>query len=201
MNSQLIVNIKDLLPIQKKVNEVVKERLGRTVQIDEYTLAFSVELFEYFNAIGKWKWWKQSHILNKEKVLDELADCFAFFLSIVEILEFMVGERESESFINGVEMDIQESINSLVNMSKNTSNEKTANDLMRFVGCNSDIIYPATQDIFVGEFETMIDVTIKRFSIAIHLATLLFEGITWEEITEAYRKKSQVNIDRQNGGY
>lgn len=50
------INIQELLPIQQEVNEVVTERLGREPAIDEYMLAFNVELFEYFNAIGTWKW-------------------------------------------------------------------------------------------------------------------------------------------------
>lgn len=44
-------------------------------------------------------------------------------------------------------------------------------------------------------------VTTQRFGIAIFLAMQLFEGITWNEITNAYKSKSKVNIDRQNGGY
>ena len=41
----------------------------------------------------------------------------------------------------------------------------------------------------------------ERFAVAIYLATLLFPGITWEEMTEAYLTKSQENINRQERNY
>lgn len=75
----------ELLPIQKSVNKVVNKRLVlNDIDLPEpidYVLAMHVEFFEYINAIGTWKWWKQNHELKKEKVLDELADIMAFFLS------------------------------------------------------------------------------------------------------------------------
>jgi hypothetical protein len=46
------INIKELMSIQKEVDEVVIERLGRDITPEERVLAFNVELFEYFNAIG-----------------------------------------------------------------------------------------------------------------------------------------------------
>ncbi len=49
------INLIELLPIQAEVNRIVKERLGRRVGADEYILAFNVEVFEYFNAVGTWK--------------------------------------------------------------------------------------------------------------------------------------------------
>ena len=44
-------------------------------------------------------------------------------------------------------------------------------------------------------------VTVERFAIAIFIATVLFEGITWDEITQAYKEKSAVNIKRQEENY
>lgn len=46
------VNLKELLPIQQEVNRTVVERIGRNVTVEEFILAFNVELFEYLNAIG-----------------------------------------------------------------------------------------------------------------------------------------------------
>ncbi len=77
------INIKELIPIQKEVDEKVVERLGREPGMEERILALNVELFEYFNAVGTWKWWKHNHVIDREKILDELADCFAFFLSMI----------------------------------------------------------------------------------------------------------------------
>ena len=64
-------------------------------------------MFEYFNAVGIWKWWKHSHKINREKILDELADCFAFFLSLVDLQnEIAIHVRQKE-----IISDIEEEIN------------------------------------------------------------------------------------------
>lgn len=81
-------NFLDLLKTQREVNEVVNERLKESEialpEVADYLVAMHVEFFEFINEIGIWKWWKQSHKMNKERILDELADIMAFFLSIVD---------------------------------------------------------------------------------------------------------------------
>lgn len=182
------VNLKDLLPIQKEVNKIVTERLGRSVTISEFILAFNVELFEYFNAIGTWKWWKQSHVVDKEKVLDELADCFAFFLSAIDLQDQANMLKHGVSIIPSIETRLEEIIESLYGEDFGETKEERVNSLINIVGTDNEMA------------ESTID-TLGRLGVAIHLATLLFDGITWEEITEAYRKKSEENIARQNKGY
>lgn len=183
------INILELLLIQEEVNKVVVERLGREVSVDEFILAFTVELFEYFNAIGTWKWWKQSHELNRERILDELADCFAFFLSIVLKADNIHMSKEGTHIVEAYQDEIQEIFDVLENSQREEMIEplKLVNNWILLMGCNHEM----------GDNI----VTIQRFTIAIFLATQIFESITWEEITEAYKNKSQVNIDRQNGGY
>jgi hypothetical protein len=46
------INLMGLLPIQEEVNEVVVTRLGRMPNVEEFIIAFNVEVFEYFNAVG-----------------------------------------------------------------------------------------------------------------------------------------------------
>jgi dimeric dUTPase (all-alpha-NTP-PPase superfamily) len=79
--------LEDLLKTQIEVRDVVMQKLATAPTKDDYALAMHVEVFELFNAIGTWKWWKHSHIVNKEKILDELADVIAFFLSYMLVLE------------------------------------------------------------------------------------------------------------------
>lgn len=50
------INIQELIDIQRSVNAKVREKMDRAIEADEFLLAFNVELFEYFNAIGTWKW-------------------------------------------------------------------------------------------------------------------------------------------------
>jgi hypothetical protein len=46
------INLMSLLSTQSEVNEVVVDRLGRTPNVEEFIIAFNVEVFEYFNAVG-----------------------------------------------------------------------------------------------------------------------------------------------------
>lgn len=52
----IVVKLTDLIEVQRTVNSIIKEKLEKPVTNKEFILAFNVELFEYFNAIGIWKW-------------------------------------------------------------------------------------------------------------------------------------------------
>lgn len=182
------INIEELMNIQREVNAKVREKMDRAVEADEFLLAFNVELFEYFNAVGTWKWWKHSHEIKREKVLDELADCFAFFLSAIDIENEVSLLRDEKEVISDIEEDLNEIFQALTNNFRETDLDRdlVINDLILYVGTDNEI-----QGIL----------TIERFAIAIFIATLLFDGITWDEITEAYKVKSNVNIQRQVENY
>ena len=46
------IKIIELMDIQRNVNKKVMEKLDTPIMGDQFILAFNVELFEYFNAIG-----------------------------------------------------------------------------------------------------------------------------------------------------
>ena len=79
--------LEELLKTQAEVRDEVMKKLKTPPTKEDHTLAMHIELFELFNEIGTWKWWKNSHILKKDRVLDELADVIAFFLSYMLLLE------------------------------------------------------------------------------------------------------------------
>jgi len=91
-------SFKDFVPIQKAVNKVVKERLDeqgiKHPGGDEYLLAMQVEFFEFINELQVWKWWKHNKAVNKDEVLDELADVIAFFTCL--LIEFNLGASVDE---------------------------------------------------------------------------------------------------------
>jgi dimeric dUTPase (all-alpha-NTP-PPase superfamily) len=187
--SKMIANLKELVPVQREVNRTVREKLDRDISANEFLLALNVELFEYFNAVGTWKWWKHSHTINREKILDELADCFAFFLSLIDLENIIEMEEDptSEKVIAKVEAEINDILETLDRVYGETKTpHKEINDLITYIGTDNEI---------KGVL------TVERFAIAIFIVTLLFEDITWEEISEAYLIKSQVNVDRQVQNY
>jgi len=162
-----------LIPIQRMVNKVVNKRLAVN-DMDlpepiEYLLAMQVEFFEFLNELGTWKWWKQSQELNKEKILDELADVIAFFLST----QISVGNTAATMD------DVMDEIFA---------------DLYKYSA--KDIIMNVTASIQDG----LPQPSLILMGIAILLAHKTVDA-TWEEISEAYEKKSQINIDRQNENY
>jgi len=79
--------LEELLKTQAEVRDEVMKKLKTAPTKEDHTLAMHIELFELFNEIGTWKWWKHSHIVKKDRVLDELADVMAFFLSYMLLLE------------------------------------------------------------------------------------------------------------------
>jgi dimeric dUTPase (all-alpha-NTP-PPase superfamily) len=79
--------LEELLKTQAEVRDEVMKKLKTPPTKEDHTLAMHIELFELFNEIGTWKWWKHSHIPKKDRILDELADVIAFFLSYMLLLE------------------------------------------------------------------------------------------------------------------
>jgi len=77
----------ELMKVQMSVRDEVMKKLTTPPTKEDHTLAMHVEVFELFNEIGVWKWWKKSHVPKKDRILDELADVIAFFLSYMLLLE------------------------------------------------------------------------------------------------------------------
>lgn len=181
------VNLRELIPVQQEVNARVREKMDRNVNPEEFILAFNIELFEFFNAVGIWKWWKHNHKVNKEKVLDELADCFAFFLSIVDQSDKeKLVDIDGDDIVLAFENDVNSHLQKLTEFNDRDTYE-TIKDLIIFVG--------------VGNETRMESGSIQRFAIAIHIARLLYPELVWEDLVKAYLKKSGVNIQRQETNY
>lgn len=179
------INLRELVDIQKKVDERIKENWNRPVDAEGLILAFNVELFEYFNAIGIWKWWKNNHKIDRFRILDELSDLFAFYISLMN-LKIEVGGKD---IVDEIEEDIEMLIERFSSYAESSdlSQKDLIIDFITYVATDSEMDYSVT--------------ITERFALSIYLSTLLFEGITWDEITEAYHYKSAVNIQRQDENY
>lgn len=184
------IKIGEMLKTQEEVNKVIGEKLPRLPNGGDYILAFNIEFFEFINEVGVWKWWKHSHVPNKEKVLDELADCFAFFLSLINLSALSEEEeKDQELFKYSTSkrlQDIFESLAALEHENEEMSTEMILQNLITYVGTDNE-----TEGVD----------TMTRMAIAIYIATLIFPEITWEDIVSAYNKKSETNINRQKENY
>lgn len=80
------MNISTAFEVQAKTDAAVAAKLTASLEdwkhLQDRKFAFRVEVMELANEVGFFKYWKHSHKSNKERILDELADCIAFALSI-----------------------------------------------------------------------------------------------------------------------
>jgi L-cystine uptake protein TcyP (sodium:dicarboxylate symporter family) len=117
-----------------------------------------------------------------------LADCFAFFLSAIDVESEIAKEKEGiEDFIETVEMQIADYIISLTQYKADTEDTLIAiTELITYIGTDNEIKGVTT---------------VERFAIAIFIAIAMFPGITWDQITAAYKLKSIINKERQEEDY
>jgi dimeric dUTPase (all-alpha-NTP-PPase superfamily) len=82
------MNIENLLQMQKELDIAIAKNLGmeddfNSVEIvDQRVFALKVELGEFANETGFFKYWKQSHTMNRAATIEELADVMHFLLSV-----------------------------------------------------------------------------------------------------------------------
>lgn len=80
----MLDQLKELLEMQKALDKaMLKERGIEKYPSDEMRIALFVELGELMNELpSRFKVWKKSPVDNREKALEEYADCLAFKMSI-----------------------------------------------------------------------------------------------------------------------
>jgi dimeric dUTPase (all-alpha-NTP-PPase superfamily) len=82
------MNLEELYQLQIELDRVIVENLGLQDNfnsfdyVDKRVFALKVELGEFSNEVGWFKYWKRSHVMDREKTLEELADVIHFFLSV-----------------------------------------------------------------------------------------------------------------------
>jgi dimeric dUTPase (all-alpha-NTP-PPase superfamily) len=86
------MNLTKVYEMQRELDQaiekvLVKEKKGHFSLSDELVVenrkyAFQVELMEFANEVGFFKYWKRSHKMNIEKALEEFVDCIHFLVSL-----------------------------------------------------------------------------------------------------------------------
>ena len=159
-------NLRDLQLIQYEVDKHME-----VWEREKIITALSEEFHKWYNAIGFFKIWKK-HKTPVEKQLDELADCLAFALSLL---------NDDEKHF---EIDRCATV-------LNRNNEQHIK-LMR-------------NEIEHGElFSKRVHNTVYKQSVGFSIELILNIAMiyySFEDLFEAYKKKSLVNIQRQKEGY
>lgn len=142
-----------------------------TWQRDKIITALSEEFHEWYNAIGFFKIWKK-HKTPIEKQLDELADCLAFALSLLN------GDEKH------FEIDRCETV-------LNRNNEQHIK-LMRNEIEHGKLF---SKRVHNTVYEQSVEFSIE---LILNIAMIYY---SFDELFDAYKKKSLVNIQRQKEGY
>lgn len=159
----------ELIKLQELQREVDSHM--ETWQREKIITALSEEFHEWYNAIGFFKIWKK-HKTSIEKQLDELADCLAFALSLLNDDDRIFRFTRCEFVMN--------------------RNNEQHIKLMK-------------NEIEHGElFSKRVHNTVYKQSIEFSIELILNIAMiyySFEDLFEAYKKKSLVNIQRQKEGY
>lgn len=171
MTSKDIKLIKEMLQMQKKLDEAIMKEYGLTC-IDEEKLRFAIidEVGELTHELkGNWCWWKKTQVpVDDNKVLGELVDIWHFVLSWQN--HFKDGE---EGMINAraVVRNSKRILNLLKTKEYRLSEELS--DLVAWELCKLERLIAITEYI----------------------------GVTVEQVYEAYCDKNKINYQRLESGY
>ena len=164
---ELHKTLTELQELQRKVDSHIKIWNRQHIET-----ALCEEFHEWYIAIGLFKDWKLNKT-SREKQLDELADCLAFTLSLLNddrhvysiercrfILKRISNRDHKKAMLNEIETGY-------------LFNKRVGNT-----------VYIQTTEFAL---ELILDIAMLYYSL--------------DELFEAYKKKSMVNIQRQKDGY
>lgn len=166
------MDLKILLDKQKELDKTILKNAGlKEYPLNDMRLALLVELGELVNEWQGFKHWKKHKKINREKLLEEFADCFSFALSL-------------ENHLHQVEPPFIKKINKIV---KDTDNAKDV-DKDLTIG-------------FIYAFESIPDDFTDMSILLNIIALGRCLDISLDEMQEAYLKKNKINWQRQKEGY
>ena len=165
-NLELYNKLVELQAIQRDVDSHME-----VWERSKIVTALSEEFHEWYNSIGFFKIWKK-HKTPVEKQLDELADCLAFALSLLN-------DDEKHFEIDRCKIVLNRNTDQHIRLMKN---EIEHGEL--FSKCVHNTVYKQSVGFAI---ELILNIAMIYYS--------------FEDLFEAYKKKSLVNIQRQKEGY
>lgn len=175
-----MIKLNELLDVQNEFAETLSVKPTKS----QYALALNIEISEFLNTLP-WKWWKKQQTVNKEKTLDELADILAFWLSWYNLYLRDIKSNNALYDATKYQEDVQ-----LLEFNINYGIGKEQNSVPKL-----ELI----------EYETVatlshLTASARRLGRLIYTA-MYYTNATPLEIVAAYKKKMNVNYDRQKTNY
>ena len=171
MTSKEFELIKEMLQMQKKLDEAIMKEYGLT-EINEENLRMAIldEVGELTHELkGNWCWWKKTQApVDNDKVLGELVDIWHFVLSY-------------QNNFNGGENGI---LNSLML-------ERNSDNILNLLMTNEYKLSETLTDLATWNSHKM-----ERL-----VAITEYLGFTIEQVYECYCDKNKINYQRLKEGY
>ena len=173
--------LRKLLATQKDFADTVTHK----PKYKDYVFAMNIEISEFMNCLP-WKWWKKQQNTNKERVLDELADVLAFWLSYY--IGYFAEYRKMRILTPEESSEDIERMTDLLQYHLNAIHKPTR------VADLSDFNYPSSL--------TMTNITFSGFLISkLCSYAMYYTNCSILEIIDAYHKKMVINHERQKTNY
>jgi dimeric dUTPase (all-alpha-NTP-PPase superfamily) len=177
-------DLKELLSIQKQFGDSIQYL--PTPQ--EYILALNVEIAELLNLLP-WKWWKKTYTMDKTKILDEMADVLAFWLSYYNLFF----EKHHATVLLPTDQVVEHEKEQLQRSIMNEIGREMDKDKTRKL----NVQYISFEDQFtMVQFE----VAGRRLGRLIGIVMTVTDT-KLEDIVAAYKTKMEVNWSRQKNHY
>ena len=157
--------------VELQITQLEVDRHMQVWEREKIITALSEEFHEWYNSIGFFKIWKK-HKTSIEKQLDELADCLAFALSLLNDDNRAFGLDRWDVVLN--------------------RNNEQHIKLMRNEIEHGRLF---SKRVHNTVYEQSVEFSIE---LILNIAMIYY---SFDELFEAYKKKSLVNIQRQKEGY
>ncbi|MBC1290596.1 dUTP diphosphatase [Listeria booriae] len=168
------MNIENMLARQSEVDAKIMEKCELTLNelSSNLTLALCVELAELANEFQSFKHWKHDKVIDEARVKEELADCIAFSLAIINLYDV---EDLDKTLVININEEEAENKDSKITYALSTA-IRISNDISR---CGD-----------------VIDVLLILLNLAVNTLNM-----SETDVEQAYMNKAQINIERQENGY
>lgn len=168
------MDLEKLLDMQKKLDKAILDNPGiKEYSLENIKLALLVEVGELANEVKCFKYWEENKEINRERVLDEFADCLYFALSL---------ENELHQIDNFQNFNVEEIVLKVKELEESFGKPSDHEVNIRFIK-----VY---EKILVGD-------EILKTIIAIGI----FLGFDANEMEKIYIVKNKINYQRQQEGY
>lgn len=174
------MNLTKLYKMQRELDDHIlkknKVEMSKEERLDNTILALLVEVGELANTTRCFKYWSTKRMMEKEVVLDELADVYHFYLSIGNQLNIQVDKFPplDEGTWQALEDEDVELKDVFLSLYSNIS--------------EMGIEYPISKDNYILAGQD------------IYVLELLLQ-FSDKEVEQAYLKKHKENYKRQQEGY